>query len=242
MLYAIAAVIVFAGGGVVYIGTRRARLKFTMDRQATTDIANVRSNDYVEVKGRAECETAIVAPHVDIECIYYDYKLERRERSHGSASGTSRNRYRWVTIDSGSEQVPFTLTDSSGSLNVVPEGADFDAPIVAKRSLDGDISGSFGAGMVATMLSSFAGMANPQRITVRAIRLQQDLYVLGNVLSGSGKDATIGKGSDTFFISTKSEDELKRSLFLQSVGYYAIGAALAVAGFALAVAEIQGKI
>ena len=65
--------------------------------------------------------------------------------------------------------------------------------------------------------------------------------MLGNVLSGTGQDAAIGKGTDTFFISTKSEDELKRSLFLQSVGYYVGGAVLAVAGIALAVVAMTIK-
>ena len=141
MWYAIGAVLVMVGGGIVYLGTRRSGLKSEMDRLPTTDVGAVVAGGQVEVKGQVSCDAPLQAPHANVDCIYYTYKVQRRERRH-STSSSSGSRYHWVTIDSGSANVPFILTDGTGSIAIDPQGATFDAPVVAKGPVK---SGNTGA-------------------------------------------------------------------------------------------------
>ena len=137
---AIGAVIVAIGGGIVYLGTRRSGLKSEMDRLPTTDVAAVVASGQVEVKGQVSCDAPLQAPHANVDCIYYTYKVQRRERRH-STSSSSGLRYHWVTIDSGSANVPFVLTDGTGVIAIDPEGAKFESPLVTKVPVRGGRTG-----------------------------------------------------------------------------------------------------
>ena len=92
MWYAIGAILVIAGSGIVYLGTKRRGLKSEMDRLPTTDIAKVGAGGKVEVTGRASCDTPLQAPHVNVDCIHYSYEVERRERIHSSSGSSTRSR------------------------------------------------------------------------------------------------------------------------------------------------------
>jgi hypothetical protein len=227
MIYAIAAILAVVGVVVIVAGTRKGGLKSTMALTPTTTVRDLMESQHAEIKGVASCDQPLEAPYTNVPCLFYSYRLQRRERSRSSSGSTS---YTWRTIDSGSARVPFTITDSTGSVTVDPEGAHIDAPVVAKRPVrPGDAIDSMPDGPLKTVVSGLSMLAStPHRVTVTAIPVDRQLYVLGGAQRGADDKLCVAKGTNRFFISTRSEQELARSLGLKSVLFYVLGAALIV--------------
>ncbi len=88
---------------------------------ADTPCARIRSaaQGYVHLEGEAGAppEGAISAPLSGMPCVWWDYKIERRQR-------TERNRDEWQVIERATSVAPFTLRDPDGACLVGPVGAD----------------------------------------------------------------------------------------------------------------------
>jgi hypothetical protein len=88
---------------------------------ADTPRARIRSaaQGYVRLEGEAGAppEGAMSAPLSGLPCVWWDYKIERRQR-------TERNRDEWQVIERASSVAPFTLHDSDGECLVGPVGAE----------------------------------------------------------------------------------------------------------------------
>ncbi len=193
-------------GGVVvwFIGRGKAQLKDDIEGTQTSSVGSVMAGHRVELKGVATSDKPLDGPGELGECLCYKYKIERRERRRDSQGGS---RYEWRTIDSGESSVPFTLDDGTGQILVHPEGAEIDAPKV--HSETGRQQGfSFEIGGLD--LGALSGA--PTRLTVWAIQPNARLYVLGKVVYGPGESVELRQGEGRFFISTKSEEQLARSL------------------------------
>ena len=126
---------VLGGIGVLlyYIGTTKSKLKKVIEETQTSSIGTLAPGNFVELKGTVQTGSPLTAPDVGTPCIYYSYAIKRRERSYSSRGSTT---YRWRTINSGRNSIPFTLTDETGTIMIDPQGARFDAPVVADRYLE----------------------------------------------------------------------------------------------------------
>ena len=240
MLYAIAGVLVVVGLILIAVGRRKGALKSTIDATMTTAVRDLMEGQHAEIKGVASCDQPLTPPYSEIPCVHYSYKLQRRERSSSSSGSTS---YTWRTIDSGSAQVPFSLTDTTGTVTVDPEGAAMDASIVVKRPVKpGDPTKGIPEGLLKTIVTAAAAMAqSPHRVEVRAVTLNQDLYVLGDVLRGPDGELRVGKGANKFLISTKSEEQLVRSIGRMSMLLYFLGSAMVIGGMVILILKL-GKV
>jgi len=238
MFYAIAGALVVVGLMLIAVGKRKGGLKSTMEQTMTASVRDLMEGQHAEIKGAASCDQPLTPPYSDVQCVHYSYKLQRRERSRSSSTSTS---YTWRTIDSGSAQVPFSLTDSTGTVTVDPQGASMDAPIVVKRPVTpGDPTEGLPDGPLKTVLSGLSMLAQtPHRVEVRAVALNQDLYVLGDVLRGPEGELRVGKGDNKFLISTKSEEQLTRSLGRTSMLLYFVGSALVIGGIVVLVLALS---
>jgi len=223
MFYAIAGGLVVVGIILFVVGKKKSAFKSTMAEMVTKSIGQLMQSEYAEIKGVASCDQPLTAPYSDLQCVYYSYKLMRRERRRSSSGGSSTT---WRTIDSGSAGIPFTLTDETGSVTVDPEGAKLDAPVIVKGPVHGaDISQLMPDGvpkMLAGMLTQLA--TNPMKVEVRGVTGGQNLYVLGDVSKAPDGNLTVAKGDNKLFISTKSEEQLARSLGRTSIVLYILGA------------------
>lgn len=77
----------------------------------------------VELEGTVrERDGAVTPPMADEECVYVRWKAEKREKYTDDDGNT---RYRWETIDSGTEAAPFDLEDDTGDVLI---RADVDDP------------------------------------------------------------------------------------------------------------------
>ena len=234
MVYAIAGILVVVGVVLIVVGTRKSALKSAIDQTMTTPIRDLMEAQHAEIKGMASCDQPLKAPYSDIPCVYYSYSLKRRERSRSSSGSTS---YTWRTIDSGSSRVPFSLTDSTGTVTVDPEGADIDAPMVFKGPVrPGDATESLPDGVLKTVLGAVSTLAStPHRVEVRAVAADRQLYVLGDIQRAADRQLRVAKGENRFFISTKSEEQLLRSLGRKSLLFYILGAVMIAGGIVVLV-------
>jgi len=115
-----------AAGGLsfylVWRYLRRARII------ADTPTSKVRSaaQGYVELDGRGEHfdDGPAVSPGSGRRCLWYRYKLERKEHYW---DGDER-RTRWETVQKGESDSPFFLNDGTGRVEVHPEGAEVTTP------------------------------------------------------------------------------------------------------------------
>lgn len=103
----------------------------TLERTPRVEIANV-IGGAVNLDGQAgSLDRTVVAPHSGRETLLYHATTERRTRD-------SEGRTRWEQIASEYAAVPFRLTDDSGSIAVMPNGAALDLNIVYQR-VSGDL-------------------------------------------------------------------------------------------------------
>ncbi|MGH8180344.1 MAG: GIDE domain-containing protein [Steroidobacteraceae bacterium] len=99
-----------------FISLRRDRFA------ADTPLARIRSaaQGYVHLEGEAgpPPEGPMTAPLSNLPCVWWDYKIEHRQRV---GSG---NRSEWHVIDRAASVAPFSLRDRDGECLVGPVGAD----------------------------------------------------------------------------------------------------------------------
>ena len=100
----------------LFVSLRRDRFA------ADTPVARIRSaaQGYVHLEGEAgpPPEGPIAAPLSKLPCVWWDYKIERQQRS---ARG---NQSVWHVIDRATSVAPFSLRDRDGECLVGPVGAD----------------------------------------------------------------------------------------------------------------------
>lgn len=181
-----------------------------------TPTSNVRSlaMGLCEIYGEAKTgiDGVLKSPFSNEDCLYYNYKIEEY-RSSGKRS-------RWVTVNKGSDYVPFILDDDTGSVLVNPGQAEFDIPTdnVFHSGTGNDAPMAItsflqGKGLAATGLF---GWNKKMRYTESFIRPGEWLYILGTAKDNPRVDeATAQQGhldvmiahdkNNLFYISDKSE-------------------------------------
>ncbi|KPK83787.1 MAG: hypothetical protein AMJ81_07315 [Phycisphaerae bacterium SM23_33] len=220
-LYILAGALIVVGAILFVEGLRRARLRRRIAQTPTTPIRHLVQNQFAEIVGRISCAGSLKTPDGDVPCVYYHYELERASR--GSDTGPS-----WETMDRREQRTAFRLTDASGSIEVDPAGARIDAPAVVDRAVEAGEQLPFGAenvvqtpvgpaeellhkGLTKLAEKLAAGgdaKLGNQRIRVTALPVDRDAYVLCTVQRRPDGSLRAVKGSNPFFISTKSEREL----------------------------------
>lgn len=119
-----------SGGAFYFIWRSLHRARIIED----TPTARVRSaqQGYLELEGEGRLldGTPIVAPLTGTHCLWYRYKIERRESKHGEGGGGPGVRIQiggsgsWDTIQSGVSDGLFALDDVTGRCIIDPDGAE----------------------------------------------------------------------------------------------------------------------
>jgi hypothetical protein len=143
-----------------------------------TPTARIRSapQGYVELtgSGRLMDGPPIVAALTGRHCLWYEYRIERREHTG------SRNRStRWRTVESGRSDGLFLIEDDTGQCVIDPDGAE--VITTGRDTWFGDtawpstgpaVSRSFGSGFLSLSFGSY-------RYTERRLNTLDDLYAIG---------------------------------------------------------------
>ncbi|CAI8939445.1 GIDE domain-containing protein [Methylocaldum szegediense] len=174
--------IVLAAASAFFLAFRwlhRARLI------ADTPPAKIRSaaQGYVELEGRAKLMDGepIHAPLSGASCVWYSYKVEKRETNHEYGRRTTR----WQTIESGVSEAIFHLEDDTGRCIVDPEGAEV-IPSVRLR-WHGRLARPGYAPPKTRFWDCFFS-SGPYRYTEYRIQPNDPLYAIGQFVSLGGPE------------------------------------------------------
>lgn len=117
----------FAGIGALIAlalswGAYRMLIRKRVLQDTPTALIRSASQGYIELQGHAELIDGlpILAPLSAKRCVWFDYRVEKKERRLMSGNNS---RSEWRTIDSGTSDSLFYLVDSTGRCAVDPEGA-----------------------------------------------------------------------------------------------------------------------
>lgn len=203
------------GAGIFFFfnGFKLLKRKRLMENTPTSNVRSL-AMGFCEIYGEAKTgiDGVLKSPFSGEDCLYFSYKIEEYRRSG--------KRSRWVTINKGSDYVPFMLDDDTGMVLVNPGQAEFDIPT------DNVFSSSTGkdAPLAITSFLQKKGLAatgllgwnKTMRYTESFIRPGEWLYILGTAKDNPRVDeATAVHGhldvmitcdkNNLFYISDKSE-------------------------------------
>ena len=269
------AVAFWAAGGLLMYVRHRTRRKVDLMRQTqTADASGVSAfspGTSVEVKGTLRCESPLHSEMAEESCACYISRVTREfVRSSGSSSddtpGSHHSRQTGSeTLSKNAQAVPFFVEDSTGRVEVHPQGSEVDALKVVDR-FEPSASPGFTLGGAPVTFDKDANTLG-YRYTESVLPIDSPVYVLGVVREDGGIGAGPGpvdapveelpvmKGGELaytlpssrdkerrFVISHRSEEalgqDLARTAFwmgVAAVGALAVGVILAVAGFLLAI-------
>lgn len=153
---------------------------------ADTPTAKIRSaaQGYVELEGRAKLMNGepIHAPLSGARCVWYSYKVERRETDHEYGRRTTR----WRTIERGVSEAIFHLEDDTGRCIVDPEGAEV-IPSVRLRWRGRLARPGYAPPQPRFWDSLFS--SGPYRYTEYRIQPDDPLYAIGQFVSLGGPES-----------------------------------------------------
>ncbi|MDQ3437536.1 MAG: E3 ubiquitin ligase family protein [Actinomycetota bacterium] len=265
----------WAAGGLLLYVRHRTRRKVDLMRQTQTTSASEMSafspGTPVEVKGTLRCESPLQSEMAEETCACYFSRVTReyvRSSGHSSDDSPGSHHSRQTASETLSESVravPFFVEDSTGRVEVHPQGSEVDAQEVVDR-FEPSASPGFTLGGAPVPFDEEANTLG-YRYTESVLPIDAPVYVLGVVREEGGIGAGPGpvnapveelplmKGGELastlpssrdkerrFVISHRSEEalgqDLARTVFWMAVaagGALALGAIAAVAGVILAI-------
>jgi len=113
--------------GLILLWLARAadRKNYIIQRATPMPLSLVNERDDVWLRGRAECDQPLSAPHFDFSCIYFAYKLEERVRRTRVTKKGTQTYYTWETRERSSGAADFRLRDGEETIDIDGTGADF---------------------------------------------------------------------------------------------------------------------
>jgi hypothetical protein len=239
MWYVIGAVLIAVGIGLVIFYKMQGDKLFLLKVTETSKVSDIVQEEkdvtdgmgekgsfakFTEVKGKAVCQNPLASELANAKCVYYSMSITRKWEEEYWDTDSEGHRQRRTrqgsdTVASNVRHVPFFVKDDTGEIKVNPEGAEFVAEKVYSNFQPGDISG--GSISIGSFRLSLSGLnLGSGRRTLGynyeeiAIPVDSDLYILGEAADAGGllqirKPTEKGK---KFMISTKSEEELQRSI------------------------------
>ena len=271
----VVAVAFWAAGGLLLYVRHRTRRKVDLIRQSqTTDasaVSELSPGTSVEVKGTLRCESPLHSEMAEESCACYISRVTREYvRSSGPSSDDSPGSHhsRQTASETLSEvvrAVPFFVEDSTGKVEVHPQGSEVDAQEVVDR-FEPSASPGFTLGGAPVPFDEDANTLG-YRYTESILPVDAPVYVVGVVredgcigagpgqvdapveelplMKGGELASTLPSSRDKerrFVISHRSEEALEQDLgrtvfwmMVAAVGALALGVIVAVAGLLLAI-------
>lgn len=201
--------------------------------------------EYVEVKGKIQCDRPLSSELSQTPCVYYETKVVREyEETYTDSDGHRRTRRSSDTVSSNNQSIPFWIEDSTGRIEIEPEGADIDAI----QTMNEFRPQGGGGSQVSFGNFSFSfdvhigsgGRTLGYRFVERLLPLDRRAYVLARVSDHSGRLALVKptESGQVFLISLKSEEQLTTSSQKTAdLTFYGMFASLGI-GLVLVIADL----
>ncbi len=238
-----AVILVVVGVVLVVVGRRRRELRAQIVQTPVVPIAQLGTGQYAALCGvAAATDVALTAPFANIPCVCYSYSVEERVREvkEGRESDS------WRTVDQGSERTAFTVTDATGSARINVTGAKLDMILVKSGYLPQWAPSAGGImGHVSELLTDIAMLSGEManvKVSVSAIPLNSEVYILGEVHSDQAGQPVVAVANKTLFVSARSKEQVVRSMGISSLIFLALGPIAAAAGFVLGWYALTGRL
>ena len=209
-----------------------------------SDLSGSSLSYLTEVKGTVVAETPLISELSQMECVYYSMKVEREyeEEKYETDSDGRRRRTthtRSQTVSQNKRSLPFYVQDTTGKIQVRPEGAQLIAEKVVDRfePAGAERAGlSMGSFKLDINIGKFNLGGGPRtlgyRFTEEVIPTNRDIYVLGEAYGNAQQLAIQKPASGPMIVSVKSEEQLQQDAgksgkaFLFGAGICAVIAAI----------------
>ncbi len=267
MWYVIGGVLVAIGIGLVIFYKKQGDKLYLLKVTDTSLVSNIEQEmkdvsdglgekgsftKYTEVKGSVVCPNPLTSELANSRCVYYSMSITRKwEEEYWETDSQGRRERRTRqgsdTVASNVRHVPFFIKDSTGQIKVNPDGAEFVAEKAYSNFQPGEISG--GSISIGNFRLNISGLGSGRRTIgynyeESVIPLDRELYVIGEA-SDAGGALHIKKPSEKgkkFIVSTKSEEDLQRSIQGGMTATLIGSVVCAVGGIAVIVLKILGVI
>ncbi len=217
------------------------------------DIGPGSFNQITEVKGTIECAAPLVSELSETSCVHYSMSVTREYEetyweNDSEGHQVQRTRRGSESVASNTRSVPFLIRDSTGTIEVDPDGAKIFDEKVFSQFQQGEVGGDgyrFGQFSFGSSFASFAGGRRTigYRFEESAIPLGRALYVLGEAVDTGGRlrVAKPGKKGASFIVSLKTEEQLAAGAQSTAKGLFIAAIVVAVLGVVgLVVGIIKG--
>jgi len=216
---------------------RRQRLVSDLPTSKTTSVFI----GLVEVKGTAEVDQPLVSFLAEQSCVYFQWQVDEHwsrmvTETYTDSEGRTQTRTRIesgsTTVAQGGDLIPFYLQDDCGIIRIQPEKAKVE-PLTTFDYLCGPSASLYYAkGPARAILNS----THSRRFVERAIPLHAPLYVVGQARERDdvvAPEIAHAPHAETFLISTRSEEQVRRGLAWQFWLIGLLGVVFSAGGFIL---------
>jgi hypothetical protein len=229
------------GGLLAFLGLclavgagRRHRLVSDLPTSKTTGVFM----GLVELKGTAEAEQPLISFLAEQSCVYYQWNVEEHwsrtvtetyTDSEGRAQTRTRIETGWTTVAQGGDTIPFYLQDDCGIIRIRPEKAKVEPRTIFDHSCGRGDRLYYGKGPIASVADS----VHRRRFVEHAIPLHASLFVVGQARERDdlvAPEIAHAPHAETFLISTRSEEQVRRGLAWQFWLIGLLAVAFGVAG------------
>ena len=170
--------------GALLWNAARAFARRRIIEDTPTALVRSAAQGYTELRGMAALMAGdpIVAPASLRPCVWYRYRIEHLDRDHSDP----RRGAEWVTIEDGTSDHLFYLTDTSGSCVVDPDGARVRAARRDHWYGNTRVPGCFSARDATWFARLSARLTVRYRYMEELIEPGAAIYILGNLVTHSG--------------------------------------------------------
>jgi hypothetical protein len=190
----------------------------------------------VEVAGTVRSDNPLVSVLAEQPCVWYRWSIEEHwsrtvtettTDSKGRTTTRTRRESGWKTVDSGGEQVAFEIIDDTGSLRIVPDGAEVSGDQSLAVTCDEDHPLYYGKGP----REAVANSDHRRRFSEEAVVPGASCYVIGQARERHDRAAAeiaFDRHAPLFQISVHGEGSV-------ASGYFWVALLLELLGLIIAV-------
>lgn len=194
-------------------GFRSLRRKRLIENTPTSKVKGVFLG-HVEVKGKVTCERPLTSYLSERPCVHFSYSVSEEWETWVTEKDSQGKEQRvrksgWTTVAAGGRQIPFGVEDETGTLHVVPDGADVHASRVVDQYCDGSSPLYYGKGPRQHIVDS-TGRRHFQEV---AIEPGHEAYVMGHARLREDvvePEIAASEHADLFLISLLPERKIAR--------------------------------
>ncbi|PSN13313.1 E3 ubiquitin ligase [filamentous cyanobacterium CCP5] len=201
--------------------------------------------DYVRLWGKIRCDEPLISELKQVPCVYYRYTVQREyEETHRRQ--TSEGRWETTTqrgseiLSSHQQRVPFWLVDSSGTVEINPDGADIETVEIVNDFQPGEPQGPLAFGRYRRDPGALAQSRRTlgYRYREAVLPLGRSVLVVGEATDATGPVTLAKPDGRQYIISLKPYEMLARRTdanaqraFWGAMGCAAIGGLLMLLGW-----------